>query len=269
MRLIDAHLHLSDDRLWPTWREQVARAAEARVWRMVDNAARESDWPRVQETATLPRVLPCLGVHPWHVGDAASGWQERLRDVLLQHPRAGVGEIGLDRWIAPRNEAAQEEAFRFQLGLATDLKRPVMVHCLRAWGWLQEVLRSAPIPKEGGLLHAYGGSPELVPLLAEAGFYFSFGASLLSAKKTRARESLLRVPLERLLLETDAPDMPPPGVAMNTPDQLPKIYACAAGLLGRPLEELARQIEANACRFFAPLLRDDGVKTGAFAFPEN
>ncbi len=204
-QLIDCHLHLQADALWPHWPAVLARARMQGVHGFVCNGTRETDWPRVLELArSEPDVLPCFGLHPWFVAERSETWLQQLEQHLLAVPSA-VGEIGLDRWLEPRDEAVQETVFRAQLELARHLQRPVMIHCVHAWGWLMDVLRSQPPLPPGMLLHAYGGPVELIKPLADMGAYFSFGGSTLDEHTLRQREALPRIPADRLLLETDAP----------------------------------------------------------------
>jgi TatD DNase family protein len=245
----------------------LARARAQGVGRFVCNGSTESDWPEVIELSRrFPDIIPCLGLHPWYVGERSAQWLARLEQHLDACP-AAVGEIGLDRWVEPRDEAAQETVFRAQLALARRRQLPVMVHCLRAWGWLMDVLRDeAPLPA-GLLLHAYGGPAELVPPLAGLGAYFSFGGNTLDERKLVRREAIRVVPRDRLLLETDAPDiLPPPafrpfatrnaeGRDRNEPANLPAIAQGIADLLGISWAELARLNWENARRFLGKVWR--------------
>jgi TatD DNase family protein len=141
-----------------------------------------------------------------------------------------------------------------------------MIHCLKAWEWLLKILKQQPYPAPGMLIHAYGGSKEFVKLLADLGAYFSFGGSLLREGKEKVRETFRSVPRDRLLFETDAPDILPPrrfcvrelrdaeGRQINEPANLVPIITQAAALLEIPVDQLAAQSLNNARQFFGPLL---------------
>jgi TatD DNase family protein len=128
---------------------------------------------------------------------------------------------------------------------------------------LLEILRREPLPPGGFLLHSYGGAPELIPGLVKLGAYFSLPGYFAHPRKTRQCETFRRVPLERLLIETDAPDQPLPaernrfplldasGKPLNHPANLRTVYEFAAELLVLPLEEFAAQVESNFLRLFA------------------
>ncbi|MCX7803803.1 MAG: TatD family hydrolase [Planctomycetota bacterium] len=266
-KLTDAHLHLQDESFSRDIEEVLARAAEAGVERMICCGTCEGDWPGVLELANRRgRIIPCFGLHPWYIGERSVRWLVELRRYLKMVP-AGVGEIGLDRYRKDLDEGAQEEIFRAQLALARELDRPVTIHCLRAWDWLVRVLRSEAMPGAGFVLHAFGGPPEIVPVLADLGAYFSFAGDVLDGKRRRKLEALAVVPPDRLLLETDAPDFLPPerfrvvrpadgpgGRPRNEPANLRGIFHGVAELMGIDGEELAGRLSENACRLWRGLM---------------
>jgi TatD DNase family protein len=261
--LYDAHNHLQDERLKPHLPAIMAAVRAEPIARMVVNGACEEDWPDVLELARkFPQVLPSFGCHPWHVKKRTPQWQTRLAHFLDQVPSA-IGEIGLDRWIKDYDWPSQEEVFVWQLRLAAERALPVSIHCLQAWGPLLEILQREPRPPGGFLLHSYGGAPELIPDLVKLGAYFSLPGYFARERQGRRRQTFRRVPLERLLIETDAPDQPLPddrnsfplfdagGKPVNHPANLRAVYEFAAEWLGLPMEALAARIEANFLRLFA------------------
>jgi TatD DNase family protein len=265
--LVDAHLHLQEDVFAPHMTEVLGRASQAGIRYLVCNGAMESDWPRVLQLAREhPNIVPCFGLHPWYVSQRSDHWVNTLEQFLNAVP-SGIGEIGVDRWIEPRDEAAQEKVFRLQLELARQRRLPAMVHCVRAWGWLMDVLRSEPPLPAGLLLHAYGGSADLIKPLADLGAYFSYGGTTLDPRKKVRRETLPLIPRDRLLLETDAPDLPPPepfwphkladadGKPCNEPANLRPIFKGIAALLNEDEEKLAERVWENSLRFFGQILQ--------------
>jgi TatD DNase family protein len=269
-RLYDAHNHLHDARLKEK-RFDILQTLELEcVERMVVNGSCESDWADVMELAsTCRRVVPSFGYHPWYVRERTPSWLERLKDCLERVPSA-IGEIGLDRWIKHPDLVGQEEVFVAQLRLAAERNLPVSVHCLRAWGWLMDLLRREPRPACGFLLHSFGGPVEMVKPLADLGAYFSFPGYFLRQGKERQRETFRHVPQDRLLVETDAPDqslpeelvrhpLPNDGVKpVNHPANLVVVYEKLAVGLNEPMDEFAQRIEANFLRLFATVLRTPG-----------
>ena len=262
MNFYDAHNHLQDDRFGGRQAELLAACEAAGVARMVVNGACETDWPQVLALARQsPLVLPSFGYHPWYLQERTPDWLKRLEEFLEAVPGA-IGEIGLDRWKPGLSYESQEAVFLAQLELAARRNLPVSIHCLQAWGRLEELLRQHPRPARGFVLHSYGGAVEMVPVLARLGAYFSFPGYFLQARKQRQRDTFKRVPPDRLLVETDAPDQLLPddrnrrpltgadGRALNHPVNLAAVYEGLAELLGEPLSGLAGRVEENFLRLF-------------------
>lgn len=266
MRFYDAHNHLQDDRFGGCQSSLLAACSQVGVVRMVVNGSCEADWPHVRALAAqCPQVLPSFGCHPWSVPQRSALWKETWLRHLDRSPCA-VGEIGLDRWKPGLSYDGQEEVFLAQFDVAAERNLPVSIHCLRAWGRLHDLLRSRPRPQRGFLLHSYGGPAEMVPTLADLGAYFGFPGAFARASKERRHTAFLAVPLDRLLVETDAPDQPlppeldplpmprpataPPSRELNHPANLPRIYRCLANLRRLSDDALAWQVEANFQRLF-------------------
>jgi TatD DNase family protein len=268
LRLHDAHNHLQDERFGGCQEELIEACRGEGVVAMVVNGACESDWPAVAGLARShpDLVIPSLGYHPWYVGERTSAWREAFERALRETPGTVVGEIGLDRWKPGLELVAQEQVFVWQLRLAAERGLPASIHCLRAWGRLFDLLRAQPRPSRGFLLHSYGGPVEMVEPLARLGAYFSLPGYFAHDRKQRQRETFRHVPAERLLIETDAPDQGLPAARvrhrvpgdpaadgacpLNHPANLRAVYDFAAELLGRSLDDLAAQVEANFTRLF-------------------
>jgi TatD DNase family protein len=261
--LFDAHNHLQDERLDP-WREEVAAAVPSSgIGEMIVNGSCEEDWPQVAELARRHAwVRPAFGLHPWYVKDRGPEWLEKLREHLVAHPRAVVGETGLDRWIENPDVEAQLACFRAQVALAVELDRPITIHCLRAFGMLEEVLRSMKLPRRGFLLHSYGGPAEMVPGFVRLGGYFSVSPYFAHPRKAAQLATFAKIPLERLLAETDAPDMwpplelnphPLPSAEVNHPLNLSVSYDLIAAQHGITREEAEKVVAGNYRRLFDDL----------------
>ena len=262
MKLYDAHNHLQDDRFAGRQMELLADCAEVGVVRAVVNGACEGDWPQVRALARAhPIVLPSFGYHPWYLHERTADWQPTLAG-LLQETGGAVGEIGLDRWKPGLSYENQEAVFLAQLRLAAERNRPASIHCLQAWGRLQELMQENPRPACGWMLHSFGGSMEMIPGLARQGAYFSFPGYFLHARKHRQREVFKHVPRNRLLIETDSPDqilppelnrfplVGPDGKPLNHPANLVVIYQELAKFLEIEPPALAAQVEENFLRIF-------------------
>lgn len=206
-------------------------------------ATRQEDWPGLARfAADCSGFFPFFGVHPWGAGGVGPGLVDRLSKQLAES-RGGVGEIGLDRLRGPDLEE-QVRVFHDQLQVASRLTRPVVVHCVRAWGLLLEVLAGADLG--GGLLvHGYGGSLEVMNRLVGMGAMISFSPDIMRADRSRLIEVLQEVPLDRILLETDSPS---PRVSDS--GQVITLYRAVAPLLGMDEDELVNRIWRNGQSFF-------------------
>lgn len=278
MKLYDAHNHLQNEWLAPHLNQVASNLHDAGIAGAVVNGTSPDDWPAVSTLASrFSWVVPSYGVHPWDCGNRPADWQEQLESRISSEPRAQVGEIGIDRWMldrakpddprlaglrrAPLDE--QLKVFIWQLEYAAAQSRAVSVHCIDAWGILFDALRSANLPDQGFLLHAYAGPSEMVKPFADLGAYFSFNGSYLDPKRANQRETFKAVPLDRLLIETDAPSMPlqsewkryelpsqPDGKPANHPANIAGVYAGLADFLGQPIDQLSQQVEQNFTRLF-------------------
>lgn len=266
MRYYDAHNHAHDERFGPDAASFVEAARAAGVVRMVVNGSSAEDWHAVADLARrFPEVvIPSFGVHPWYHAVQPPDWETRLNAWLDEFPTAAVGEIGLDRWKPDLPWEGQMELFIRQLTIAAEKDRPASIHCLHAWGPLLDALARAPRPARGFLVHSFGGSTEVASQLVRLGAYISAPGYFLHPHKAHKLVPFRKIPRERYLIETDAPDqLPPPefapyrataidGSPLNHPANLPAIYAGLAAAWGEPLEALALQVESNFHALFGP-----------------
>jgi TatD DNase family protein len=170
---LDSHLHLQTHSLEGTLGAILDRAKKAGVKRMFCNATHEEDWQAVVNLADSGKedggqaLVPFLGIHPWFAEGAKDGWEERLL-ARLQGVRAGIGEIGLDKSCRADFDR-QRQVFETQLQMAAKLRRPVAIHCVKAWGLLLEILEHFAQEKRlpAIMIHAYGGSTETLRRLIE------------------------------------------------------------------------------------------------------
>lgn len=232
---------------------------DAGVSRCVVNAIREDEWPVVENLFLRHPdfILPAFGIHPWHAHTATTGWETRLAELLRKHPSATIGECGLDGWVESPPLEVQPPVFLRQLRLARELDRPLTIHCLKAWQPLFDAFAGEPPPRRF-LMHSFGGSIEIARRLIPLGAWFSFSGHFLHPRKSKVAETFLQLPQDRLLLETDAPDMLPPPEFItqplpgdkNHPANLPSIAAAFSGLTGIPLDNLSRITRENFRRSF-------------------
>lgn len=263
MPLYDSHLHLQDPRLKTVLFGLTDCYEPLKVDRVVVNGTEEGDWESVGQLSEMfPFVKPAFGLHPWKTFDRSPHWLGNL-EYCIDHYNGFVGEIGLDRWIEHHDFEDQIDVFIKQLQLAARKDLPASIHCLNAWGKLVELLETESKPSSGILLHSYSGSIELVPRLVELGCYFSFSGYFLSDRKAKTRETFQTIPVERILVETDAPFQPLPkelvkhplpvdadGKPVNHPGNLEVVYEGLSKVLGISVSNLEQQVAQNFDQLF-------------------
>jgi TatD DNase family protein len=255
--LFDSHNHLQSPRFGRPVAELVAAMRAAGITGCVVNATRESDWEAVRGLREdYPDfVRPAYGVHPWFAHTVKEGWQDRLRDILSEDPLATVGEIGLDGWVESPTMEIQQPVFQDQVKIAVGLGRTMTIHCLKAWEPLFDAIDRAPAWPGKFLMHSFGGSIEVARRLIPHGAWFSFSGYFLSERKAGVLEVFKQLPKERILLETDAPEMLPPQElirhvldnGMNHPANLESVAREFQNKLGVGIME---QIERNTRDFW-------------------
>jgi len=183
--LFDSHCHLQDDRIYASRKTVVEEALGRGISRISVNGCCESDWERVTQLGRefpFPTIIPNYGLHPWFLETRSESWLTALRSALVSHPEAGLGECGLDK--SPRVLErtpldVQADLLSQQLKLGKELGRPISLHCVKAWGRMQEVLRAeGPFPS-GLVMHSFQGPREVIAPLAKLGAYFSLSLSIL------------------------------------------------------------------------------------------
>ena len=253
MKLFDCHNHIQDKRLFSDRENMMKRARTAGVVSMGVKGCCEADWPRVIELSeAYEGIHPAFGLHPWFIAERSSDWFQTLEKLLLEYPQASVGEIGIDHAIEERDDADQEAVFLAQLEIARRLDRPVSIHCRKAWGRLIELIDQFGELPRGMLIHCFGGSAEVAIELVKRGGYISFSGSITRPNAKKAGPAIRSVPADRLLIETDAPDIMPTTAEgnLNEPANLRFVLSKAAELRGSSETELAELTFRNAERFF-------------------
>lgn len=228
MKYIDAHCHILSD-------AQMRGAAACGVGRFVVNATGPADWNAVIDLAWCENVYGAIGVHPWFVADVGADWELKLIDILKNNARLMVGEIGLDKNRSDFD--IQQSVFIRQIQIAHDMSRVAHIHCVGAWGKMLDVLRSMELPP-AMVFHGFSGAPELVADLVDMGAYLSFGANVRDTKYKKMRNALVVVPENRILVESDAPDV-------STPDRIPNTVAEIARIRDENPEHMAKIIFDN------------------------
>ena len=248
MQFIDTHCHLDATEFGSTQHALVAEALAAVVSRIVVPGVECANFAAVQTLCEQhPACVAAFGIHPMYVDSAQPQDLDVLRAYLQQHNPVAVGEIGLDFFVENFDREKQEFYFAAQLKLAREFDLPVLLHIRKAQDTILKHLRRTPV--RGGIAHAFNGSPQQAAEFIKLGFKLGFGGAMTYPRATRLRELAANLPLESIVLETDAPDIPPeflPRGEPNRPAYLPRIAQTLAQLRIMPLEEIARITSANA-----------------------
>lgn len=249
--LIDSHCHL-DFEAFDRDRDQIwSRCRSQSVRQLIIPGTDPDQWARAQSLCEAqPDWYFAAGMHPWWLERAGDQW-EVLCQQTLTHPRCvAVGESGLDKLIdTPMSR--QETLLDAHLELALTSDKPVILHCVKAHNELIRHLKRHRLPR-GGVIHAFSGSADIAQTYWQMGFRLGIGGVITYERARKTREAVANVPLDALLLETDAPDMPLSGRQgeRNSPEFLPVIAQTLAGLRGCSVEQVVRQTTDNTRLLF-------------------
>lgn len=257
---IDTHCHLDAAEFAADCETVVRRARAAGVTQFVLPAVQAADFERVRALAHAFDAAYALGIHPLFADRAEVADLERLRAALQAHrddPRlVAVGEIGLDHFVPGLDRQRQQQFYTAQLKIARDAALPVILHVRRSADSLLQGLRRIDVA--GGIAHAFNGSDVQARQFLALGFGLGFGGALTFERALQIRALAAGLPQTALVLETDAPDIPPQwlyrtaaeraagAVSRNEPAELPRIGAVLAQLRGWSLADTARITSANA-----------------------
>lgn len=248
MHLIDTHCHLDAAEFGGHQAELLQAAQAAGVKRIVVPTVTRANFAAVSSLCEqYPDCFPAYGIHPMMVDDAVPEDIDILRDYLRERNPVAIGEIGLDFFIEHYDQARQEHFFAEQLKLAREFDLPVLLHTRRAQDSILKHLRQIKV--RGGVSHAFSGSRQQADEFIRLGFKLGFGGAMTYPRATRLRELATTLPLSCIVLETDAPDMPPEFVERgqpNKPEYLQRIAQTLADLRGISLEEIAQATTENA-----------------------
>ena len=247
--LVDTHCHL-DAADFDADRDGMVDAARAAgVREIVVPSVERANFAAVASVCRdYAGCVPAYGIHPLAVERARPEDLDALRDRLCGEPAVAVGEIGLDRHVGAEGRDDDRQQFYFveQLNLARQFGLPVLLHVRKAIDPILGQLRRARV--SGGIAHAFNGSRQQAEEFIKLGFKLGFGGAMTFGGSKRIRELATTLPLDSIVLETDAPDIPPAwkAGARNTPADLLPIAEMLAKLRGLPLAELAAITRANA-----------------------
>ncbi|UGB39504.1 TatD family hydrolase [Frateuria soli] len=249
--LVDSHVHLDDASFDDDRGQVLERAAGAGVRLMVVPGVDAASWPRIEALCRRHDGLyPAYGLHPLFLARHRPEHLGLLRERLVGDDVVALGEIGLDFYVDTLDRGQQQFYFEEQLALATEFGLPVIVHARRA---VEEVvLALRRFPGLRGVVHSFAGSGQQAERLYDMGFMLGMGGPVTYPRAKRLRHLVATMPIDNLLLETDAPDQPNAGHqgARNEPARMLETLQAIAELRGEPPESIAAATTANAFRLF-------------------
>ncbi len=251
--LIDSHAHLEMSEFEKDLEAVLQRAKASGIQYIFTVGTEQKDWGRALEIAnTHAWIFAILGVHPHNAKEVDDRTYTTLKTLCQGEKVRAFGEIGLDffRNHSPRD--IQVERFREQIGLARELNLPIVVHDRDAHEETLEILRSEGARDRGGIIHCFSGDLAMAQKCMEIGFYISVPGSITYKNAERFQEIVKQIPLESLLVETDAPFLTPvpfrgkrnePGYVRYTAQKVAEIKKV-------PFEKVAETTTENALRVF-------------------
>lgn len=251
MPLIDSHCHLDADEFDADRARVLDRAQAAGVMAQVVPATTAAGWPKLREVcASRPGLHAAYGLHPVFLAAHRPEHLASLREWIERERPCAIGECGLDYFIDSLDRERQSFYFEAQLALAREFDLPLVVHARRSVEAVIQAIRR--VGGVRGVVHSYAGSPEQARQLWDLGFLVGLGGPVTYERAHRLRRLAASMPLEFLLLETDAPDQPDAGIRgeRNEPARLTAVLACIAELRDQPAAEIAAQTSRNARRLF-------------------
>lgn len=252
--LFDTHCHLDISDFDKDLVEVLARARSVGVGSIVIPAIDAARWKGLLQLCDGKQGLyPALGLHPmFYKQHEPKADIARLEKLVSENELAAIGEIGLDFYLerGHKGEQLQYELFEKQLVIAKDAGLPVILHVRKAHEEVLKRLKDARVV--GGTAHAFNGSLELAQRYIDLGFKLGFGGMVTYDKSTKLRELVKQLPLESIVLETDAPDMSPSNHhgERNSPEYLPEIAQVIADLREISIDDVARITTTNAREIF-------------------
>ena len=247
--LFDTHCHLDLPELLPQIEHHLQQARALGVQAILVPAVEQKNWLPLLALQPQFQIEVALGIHPWWAAGAQREALVLLQQLGTKPEVCAIGEIGLDYALDEQTFSAQELLFSQQLAIAKALKKPVVLHHRKSMVQLLAELKRQQFT-EGGILHAFSGSYQQGQAFIDLGFKLGIGGTISYERAEKTKKAVQRLPLEALVLETDAPAMPLAGFQgqVNTPSQLALVFQALVELRPEPAAELAAQLWQNSCQ---------------------
>jgi TatD DNase family protein len=249
--IIDSHCHLDFDDFDSDRELVLQRANNAGIQHIILPSISAAYWPRIKHTClNHPHLHPSYGLHPYFLDEHKVEHINELKIWLDKEKPVAVGECGLDFYLKHLNKDKQLEIFDAQLNIAAEFKLPVIIHSRKATEQVIQAIKKHPGLQ--GMIHSYSGSLEQAKQLIDLGFYISFGGAITYDNATRIRSIAKQLPLEALLIETDAPDQPDKQHhgERNEPVYILNVLKTLSELKDLSVEKISESTSHNATTLF-------------------
>lgn len=251
--LIDTHTHLNAEQFDEDREEVIQRALDNGVHRIVNiGFNRETIPTSIALAEKYEFIYSAVGWHPQDAKDMTPQDLKWIED-LCAHPKVvAIGEIGLDYYWDTSPKDIQQKVFREQIQLARRINKPIIIHNRDAHQDIVDILKEEKASEIGGVMHCFSGSWEIAEQCLDMNFYISFGGPVTFKNAKQPKEVLSKVPLDRLLIETDAPYLTPHPYRgkRNETGYVRLVAEAAAEIKGLNMEEMSKITTENACRLF-------------------
>ena len=205
--IIDSHCHIDFEAFDADQEKVLERAQQSGIEHIIVPGVSAETWPRIKSVCEQHNNLhPCYGLHPYYIEEHKHDDLGLLETWIKKEKPIAIGECGLDYFLKDLNKEKQMDFFQSQLDIALKNNLPVVLHSRKATEQVIQEIKTRPGLR--GMIHSYSGSYEQALQLIDLGFYLSFGGAITYDRATRLREIVSKIPLDNLLIETDAPDQP-------------------------------------------------------------
>ena len=264
MIFTDSHCHLDFPELFQQLPQLLTKCSDKNIKRIVIPSVDPNNWQNVldlsqQHQSTHCQLLACLGIHPWFLDSLSALDLSNLTKLATEQQTelAAIGETGIDLTIAEqslepeKHLAKQIDFFEYQLHLANQLNLPVIIHHRKSHQHIVPILKKMKV-KKAGIIHAFSGSFEQAKNYLDLGFKLGIGGTITYPRALKTIKTVTKLPLQSLVLETDAPAMPLNNFQgqVNTPLRILDIFQALIALRSEPKREIAAQLEKNVAQVF-------------------
>lgn len=252
-KFIDTHCHFDFPVFYNDIANSLSLAHQAQVKKIIIPAVARWNFDVVTELSNeYPQLYSALGLHPLYIEEHTEQHLIELEQKLKIDPRCvAIGEIGLDDYMDNPQPEKQERFLIAQLKLAAKFDLPVILHSRKTHDKLSALLRRYDVPRKG-VVHGFAGSQQQAEKFIQQGYFIGVGGTITYERAQKTRRAIASLPLESLLLETDAPDMPVSGFQgePNRPERIQYVFSQLCELRQEPSEVIAQQLYLNSLQLF-------------------